>query len=131
VAVPRFNLLLGTALIAVAGCAHQQPMRADHTSPTAISAAPAASPSTVASLQAMKSAVPPRLLVFAHDQGYRDVVIKGKEYYFCKTEDPMGSIIPVRQCVNQSQLEFLQQQLAQQQQQLTRRAPEAHNSSGP
>ena len=129
-AVPRFSLLLGTALIAVAGCA-QPPTRAEHPSTTAMSAAPAASPSTAASIQTLKSTVPARDLVFAHDQGYRDVVMKGKAYYFCKTEDPMGSIIPVRQCVNQSQLEFLQQQLTQQQQQLTQRAPEAHGTAGP
>jgi hypothetical protein len=130
VAVPRFSLLLGTALIAVAGCA-QQPLRAEQPSPTALSAAPAASPSTAASIQTLKSTVPSGDLVFAHDQGYRDVIMKGKEYYFCKTEDPMGSIIPVRQCVSQSQLEFLQQQLIQQRQQLTQRAPEAHRTSGP
>jgi hypothetical protein len=130
VAVPRFSLLLGIALIAVAGCA-QQPTRAEHPSPTAMSAAPTASPSTAASAQALKRTVPPRDLVFAHDQGYRDVIMKGKEYFFCKTEDPMGSFIPVRQCVNQSQLEFLQQQLIQQQQQLTQRPPEAHKSTGP
>ena len=57
--------------------------------------------------------------------------MKGKQYYFCKLEDPMGSNIPVRQCVDQTQLEFLQQQLTQQQQQLTQRAPEAHRTSGP
>ena len=122
-----FRLLLGTALIAAAGCA-QQPVSAGHSSPTAV---PAAAAPTAASIAAMKKSVPPRLLVFAHDQGFRQVVIKGDSYYFCKTEDPMGSIIPARQCVNQSQLEALQQQVRAQQEQLSRQAPQTGSSSGP
>ncbi|MGH8200262.1 MAG: hypothetical protein ACREVO_07840 [Steroidobacteraceae bacterium] len=120
----RLHLLLGTALIAAAGCA-QQPVRADHTSPPAMSlAAPATAAATAASIQAMKGAVSPNLLLFAHDQGYRQVVIKGDDYYFCKTEDPMDSIIPVRQCLDRVQLESLRVRVEQQQQQLSRRAAE-------
>lgn len=120
----RFSVLLCTALITAAGCA-QQPQRADQNAAApAATPAPAASAPTsaAASIQAMKSAVSPRLLVFAHDQGYRQVVIKNNDYYFCKTEDPMGSIIPVRQCLDQVQLESLRVQVEQQKQELARRA---------
>ena len=123
------NLLVGTALIAAAGCAHQ-PQRSDLNPAGATSAAVAsatASPtsaSNAASLEAMKKDVSPRLLVFAHEQGFTQVAIKGNDYYFCKTEDPMGSFIPVRQCVDRAQLEGMRVQVEQQQLQLTRRGPE-------
>lgn len=122
-----FRLLLGTALIAAAGCA-QQPVSAGHSSPTAV---PAAAAPTAASIAAMKKSVPPRLLVFAHDQGFRQVVIKGDSYYFCKTEDPMGSIIAVRQCLDQVGLESLRVRVEQQQEELSRRAPQTIQSAGP
>ncbi|HEX5461743.1 MAG TPA: hypothetical protein VFX20_17400 [Steroidobacteraceae bacterium] len=125
--MPGVRLLLGTALLAAAGCA-QQPVTARHGSPAAV---PATAPPTAASNRAMKSTVPPRILLFAHDQGYRQVVIKGGTYYFCKTEDPMGSIIPTHQCVDQSQLEFLQQKVTQQQEQLSRRVPQTGSTAGP
>ena len=124
-----FHLLLGAALIAAAGCA-QQPERTDTdiapatSSKTVSTTAPTTSASAAASIQAMKRAVSPRLLLFAHDQGYRQVVIKGNDYYFCKTEDPMGSIIPVRQCINQAQMESLQVQVEQERQDLSRRGAE-------
>lgn len=126
----RFHLLLGIALIAAAACANQPQRAADSpagaTSPPAIaSTAPQASASDAESIQAMKNAVPPRLLVFAHDQGFTQVVMKGDNFYFCKTEDPMGSIIPTRQCINRSQLEALQVTVEQQREQLSRRAPES------
>lgn len=120
----RLPLLLGTVLIAAAGCAHQ-PQRADQNAPQASSpAAPAAAAPTDsaanAALKGMQKSVGPRLLMFAHDQGYTEAVIKDKQYYFCKVEDPMGSIIPVRQCVNRSQLEALQVQVEQQREQIQR-----------
>ena len=124
----RLHLLLGTALIA-AGCA-QQPVRPEHTSPPP-AVSPATPAATDASIQAMKGAVAPSLLVFAHEQGFRQVVIKGNDYYFCKTEDPMGSIIPRRQCLDQTQLEGLRVTVEQQRQQLTQRSPEARQSAGP
>ncbi|MDE2450109.1 MAG: hypothetical protein KGO22_14130 [Gammaproteobacteria bacterium] len=110
-----FHLLVGTALIAAAGCAHQ-PQRADLNPPAAAGSAtaPATSPSATASLEAMKKDVSPRLLVFAHEQGFTQVAIKSNDYYFCKTEDPMGSIIPVYQCMDRTQLESLQAQVEQQ-----------------
>jgi hypothetical protein len=122
----RFRVVLGAALIAAAGCA-QQPQRADPDAAGTVSqrsvAAPApatSSASAAASIQAMKSSVPSDLLVFAHDQGFRQVVIKGNNYYFCKTEDPMGSIIPVRRCLDQTQLQALRVQVREQQEQLSR-----------
>ena len=123
----RLNLLLGSALLA-AGCA-QQPVTADRTPAPAV--APATPAQTAASIHAMKAAVPPDILLFAHDQGFRQVVIKGGNYYFCKTEDPMGSIIPVRRCLDQVQLESLRVQVQQQQQELSRRSPETRQTTGP
>jgi hypothetical protein len=125
----RFHLLLGTVLIAAAGCANQ-PARTDNNVASAASSgaaspsAPDTSASSAASIQAMKSAVPPSLLVFAHDQGYTHVVIKGDRYSFCKTEDEIGELIPTRQCLDQTQLESLRVRVQQQQQDLTRRAAE-------
>ena len=125
----RFHLLLGTVLIAAAGCANQ-PARTDTNVATAASPASASAPAattsaaSAASIQAMKSAVSPSLLVFAHDQGYTHVVIKGDQYSFCKTEDEIGELIPTRQCLDQTQLESLRVQVQQQQQNLTRRGAE-------
>ena len=118
-AILRFHVVLGAALIA-AGCA-QQPQRADHDAAGAVTPATAASTaSTDASIDAMKRAVPPDLLLFAHDQGFRQVVIKNNNYYFCKTEDPMGSIIAERRCLDRDQLASLRVQVQQQQEQLSR-----------
>lgn len=124
----RFHLLLGAVLIAAAGCANQ-PARTDSgiaaASPaTAPATASTTSAATAASFQAMKSSVPPSLLVFAHDQGYTHVVIKGNQYSFCKTEDEIGELIPTRQCLDQTQLESLRVRVQQQQQDLTRRPTE-------
>lgn len=119
VAILRFRVVLGAALIA-AGCA-QQPQRADSDSAGAVAPASAASSAaTDASIRAMKSSVPPDILLFAHDQGFRQVVIKGNNYYFCKTENPMGSIIAERRCLDQAQLASLRVQVQQQQEQLSR-----------
>jgi hypothetical protein len=125
----RFPLFLGTVLIAAAGCANQ-PARTDNDVAAAASPAVASattsttSASTAASIQAMKTSVPPSLLVFAHDQGYTHVVIKGDQYSFCKTEDEIGELIPTRQCLDQTQLESLRVRVQQQQQDLTRRTAE-------
>ena len=124
----RFHLLLGIALIAAAGCA-QQPVRSDQTSPAATSSATPAA--TAASIAEVKRTIPPSLLLFAHDQGYRQVVMKGDTPLFCKTEDPMGSIIAVRQCLNQVDLESLRVRVEQQREELSRQAPQTANSSGP
>lgn len=127
----RCHLLLGIALIAAAGCA-QQPTRADHASATGTSPATVATPAeTAASAAAVKSSVSPSILLFAHDQGYNQVVKKGDNYLFCKTEDPMGSIIAVRQCLDQVGLESLRVRVEQQQEQLSRRAPQTTQSAGP
>ena len=131
----RFHLLLGTALIAAAGCA-SQPQTGQNTagasSPApAATAAPATSSATAASIQAMKSTVPPSLLVFAHDQGYTQVVIKGDNYSFCKNEAEIGELIPTRQCVDRTQLESLRIQVEQQKQQLSQRGAETTGGSGP
>ena len=125
----KLHLLLGTVLIAAAGCA-SQPQRPDNnvaapaSSGAVSNAAPATSDAAAASFQRVKSAVPSDLLVFAHDQGYKQVVIKGDQYSFCKTEDEIGELIPTRQCLDQTQLESLRIHVRQQQEQLSRRGAE-------
>ena len=115
----RLPLLLGTALIAAAGCA-QQPPKADYTAPAAVSATASA-----ASLQ-LASAFSPRLLVFAYDQGWRQVVVSGNEHYFCRADAPSGSLIASHRCVTESELEFMQYTVEQQKEQLTKPVPIAH-----
>ena len=115
----RMHLLLGTALIAAAGCA-QQPVRADYTAPAAVSAtAPA---STVTSTE-LASAFPAPLLVFAYEQGWRQVQLRGNDHYFCRSDAPSGSLIPSQRCITQSQLEFIRLTVEQQREQLTRPLP--------
>lgn len=125
----RLPLLLGTVLIAAAGCANQSArtdndVAASVPPASAFATAPAASAPSAAAIHAMKSSVPPSLLVFAHDQGYTQVVIRGDKYSFCKTEDEIGELIPTRQCLDQTGLEALRVQVRQQQENLTRRAAE-------
>lgn len=117
----RLHLLLGTALLAAAGCA-QQPQRADHEARAAVAPASAPGPATAAiSAQALTKAFPPRLLVFAYDQGWRQVVAIGDKHYFCRTDAPPGSLIDTPQCVAQWQMET--EQLLVQQEQDTLRQP--------
>jgi hypothetical protein len=108
----RRHLLLGTVLIAAAGCA-QQPVRPE-ASPTASSAA---------FLQSMQSAVAPTLLVFAYEQGWRQVLVSGKNYYFCRSDAPSGSLIATPRCLSESQLEFIRLASEQQRQQFTKPIP--------
>lgn len=121
----RLHLLLGTALIAAAGCA-QQPMRADHASPPAMAVASDSAGSAAASLQAVQTSVSPRLLVFAYEQGWRQVVVSGNDHYFCRSDVPSGSLIASQRCVTESQLEFIQLAVNQQQEQLTKPIPLDH-----
>lgn len=107
----RFHLLLGTALITAAGCA-QQRVRADL---AASAAAPITSVSSAASSRTWTSAFPPRLLVFAYDQGWRQVVIQGNNHYFCRTDVPSGSLITLPRCVTQSRLESIRLTVQQEQ----------------
>lgn len=118
----RRRLLLGTALLAAAGCA-QQPPRASHEAPAAVTAT-APHPATAAtSAQALTSAFPPRLLVFAYDQGWRQVVLVGKNHYFCRTDAPPGSLIDSPYCVTQWQMETEQLLVQQQQEKLQQPIP--------
>lgn len=119
----RLHLLLGTALIAAAGCA-QQPVRADRAAPTDMAATASGTPtSSTAPLQAMQSAVAPSLLVFAYEQGWRQVLVSGKNYYFCRSDAPSGSLIASPRCVSESQLEFIKLTSEQQRQQLAKPIP--------
>jgi hypothetical protein len=118
----RLHLFLGAALIAAAGCA-QQPVRPDGTSTTSMAQRPATAMSGTAPLQAMQSAVAPTLLVFAYDQGWRQVLVSGKDYYFCRSDAPSGSLIASPRCVSETQLEFIRLTSEQQQQQLTKPIP--------
>ncbi|HJS91263.1 MAG TPA: hypothetical protein VJ738_14965 [Steroidobacteraceae bacterium] len=116
-AMLRSHLLLGAALIAAAGCA-QQPLRADPTSSSAVSAT-AASASIAASNPLSASAFPPGLLVFAYEQGWRQVMAQGSHRYFCRTDAPSGSLIPQHRCVTEWQME-VERLIVQQQQQFLR-----------
>lgn len=119
----RFRLLLGTALIAAAGCA-QLPVTADQTSAAPMSAAtPGSSATTVAQTARWVSDFPPQLLVFAYEQGWRQVVVSGKDRYFCRSDLPSGSLIASHRCVTESELEFIRLTVQQQQQQMTRPIP--------
>jgi hypothetical protein len=117
----RLHVLLGTALIATAGWA--QPARADQSAPAAVSAAPVTSAAATASMQRMISAIPRPLLVFAYDQGWRQVVMVGKKGYFCRSDVPSGTLIPLSRCVTPSQLQFMRLTVEQQQQQLRKPIP--------
>lgn len=112
----RLHLLLGTALIAAAGCA-QQPTRPSAPAVTAPSSASAAAPIELA------SAFPPRLLVFAYEQGWRQVVVSGNNHYFCRADVPSGSLIASDRCVTQADMETEQLLVQQQQEKLRQPIP--------
>jgi hypothetical protein len=114
----RLHLLLGTALIAATGCA-QQPVRSDHIMSTT---APNTTAATAVSVH-WASAFPPRLLVFAYEQGWRQVVMVGDKQYFCRADVPSGSLLTEHRCVTQSQLEFIRLMVEQQQEQLRKPIP--------
>jgi len=114
----RLPLILGTALIAAAGWA--QPVRADQSAPAAATATSAAG---TASMRQMISSIPRPLLVFAYEQGWRQVVMVGKKGYFCRSDAPSGSLIPLARCVTPSQLQFIRLTVEQQQQQLRKPIP--------
>ncbi|HEX5461744.1 MAG TPA: hypothetical protein VFX20_17405 [Steroidobacteraceae bacterium] len=116
----RTHLLLGTVLIAAGGCA-QQPVRADYTAPAAVSATAPASVNA-ASTQ-LASAFPAPLLVFAYEQGWRQVMLRGNDRYFCRSDAPSDSLIPSQRCVTESQLEFMRLTVEQQREQLTHPLP--------
>ena len=110
----RLHLLLGTALIVTAGCA-QQPQKADYAAPATVSAAAPTSGSTATSTQLSASAFPPRLLVYAYEQGWRQVVAVGNDRYFCRADIPSGSLIASHRCLSETDLEA-EQLLVQQEQ---------------
>jgi hypothetical protein len=105
----RLPLFLGTALIAAAGCA-QQPKRAHYMAPAAPKSA-----ATATATQALMSAFPPRLLVFAYDQGWTQVVLAGNNRYFCRTDAPSGSLITRERCITQADMETVQLLVEQEQ----------------
>ena len=120
-ATPQVHLILGAALLAAAGCA-QEPMKADHPAPAAVSSTVPTSASAAASIR-LASAFPTTLLVFAYDQGWRQVVITGNSHYFCRSDAPSDSLIPSHRCVTESQLEFIRSTVEQQRQQLAKPIP--------
>lgn len=118
----RLQLLLGTTLLAAAGCA-QQPPRASYEAPTAVAATAPNAATAATSTQALTNAFPPRLLVFAYDQGWRQVVAVGDKHYFCRTDAPPGSLIDTPQCVTQWQMETEQLLVQQEQDKLRQPIP--------
>ena len=115
----RLHLLLGIALIAATGCA-QQPVRPDHTAAT--TTAPYTPASTALPVH-WASAFSPSLLVFAYEQGWRQVVMIGDRQYFCREDVPSGSLLREHRCVTQSQLEFIRLTVEQQHEQLRKPVP--------
>ena len=118
----RLHLILGTALIAATGCA-QQPVQPNHATPTAMSIAAPDTPAATAAPVRWASAFSPRLLVFAYEQGWRQVVMVGDKQYFCRADVPSGSLLTQHRCVTQSQLEFIRLMVEQQQEQLRKPVP--------
>lgn len=118
----RFSLLLGAALLlATAGCA-QQPQKADNTPPTATPAM-ASNPAVIPASTQLTSGFPPRLLVFAYEQGWRQVVVEGNNRYFCRTDAPSGSLINGPLCVTLADLETEQVLVQQEQEKMMQPIP--------
>lgn len=103
----QLRLAAGAVMAAIAGCA-QQPVRAPASAPAAQAAA---APAPAAAAQAGAAGLTPELLGLARDAGYRPSVVNGNTV-FCRREVPVGSNLPVRQCVDATRLrlEVLQQQ---------------------
>lgn len=103
----QLRIAAGAAIAVIAGCA-QQPVRAGSSVPAPRTAvAPAAS----GAAQAGPAGLTPQLLDLARDAGYRPSVVNGNTV-FCRREVPVGSNLPVRQCVDATRLrlEVLQEQ---------------------
>lgn len=118
----RCSLLLGTALIAAAGCA-QQPQKADYAAPATASAAAPTSGSTATPTRLSASAFPPRLLVYAYEQGWRQVVAVGNDRYFCRADIPSGSLIASHRCLSESELQTEQLLVQQEQEKMMQPIP--------
>lgn len=106
----QLRIAAGAAIAVIAGCA-QQPVRAGSSAPASRAAvAPAAS----AAAQAAPAGLTPELLGLARDAGYHPSVVNGNTV-FCRREVPVGSNLPVRQCVDATRLrlEVLQEQQEQ------------------
>ena len=121
-ATVRLHLFLATALLAAAGCA-QQPQKADYAAPAATPATTPAPTSAAAPTQLAAAAFPPRLLVFAYEQGWRQVVVSGNNHYFCRGDVPSGSLIALHRCVTQADLETEQLLVQQEQEKLRQPIP--------
>ena len=125
----RLPLLLGAALLAAAGCA-QQPTKPDHARvvppATAPAAAATAAPTAAAATSGpvlLASAFPPRVLAFAYEQGWRQVVVSGNRHYFCRADAPPGSLIASHRCVTQADLETAEPLARQEQERLLQPIP--------
>lgn len=118
----RCSLLLGTALIAAAACA-QQPQKADYAAPATASAAAPTSGSTATPTRLSASAFPPRLLVYAYEQGWRQVVAVGNDRYFCRADIPSGSLIASHRCLSESELQTEQLLVQQEQEKMMQPIP--------
>jgi type IV pilus biogenesis protein CpaD/CtpE len=103
-AAVRLPLLVGTALIAIAGCAGQPRQTGSNPPAQTASGAP-----VVSAAGTKKPLVVPgltaHLLAQARDDGYKPRMVDG-QFRFCRVEIPVGSNLPVRQCVNTTQLRF-------------------------
>lgn len=103
----QMRIAAAAAVVAIAGCA-QQPVRATSGAPAPTAAVTSAPPGAA---QSGPGGITPELLGLARDEGYRPSVVNGNTV-FCRREVPVGSNLPVRQCVDATRLrlEVLQQQ---------------------
>jgi hypothetical protein len=103
----QLRIAAGAAIAVIAGCA-QTPVRATSSMPVP---GAAVAPSASGAAQAGPADLTPELLGLARDAGYRPSVVNGNTV-FCRREVPVGSNLPVRQCVDATRLrlEVLQAQ---------------------
>lgn len=112
------RMVVGAALVVVAGCAQQAVRPAPG---AALTASP--TPTHVASSpKAWPDGVSPHVLQLARDAGYHPIVSNGHTV-FCRIDIPTGSTLPSRHCVNSASLRLEVQREQYQRQQLREGIP--------
>jgi len=120
----RLHLLIGTMVLAAAGCAEQPREAASSPPPAAAAATPAAS-AAAKPMQAVLADVPgltPHVLAMARDDGYRPRVVDG-QVQFCRVEIPVGTALRHRHCVNATALRWEVEQEQEQRRDLRQSPP--------
>jgi hypothetical protein len=112
-----FRIVLGAAVIALASCAQQAVKPAPSMPIAATTSAPATASAASNHAQVWPDGITPQILAMARDDGYRSSVRDGK-VFFCKTEIPVGSNLPVRHCLDAVHLRWQVEQEQRQRQEL-------------